>query len=67
MRNVFEYKKPDTIQKARQFWLHLYIQKLRHFTLRNFSRIFEIGIYIQKRMTLRVTLSLYIKKNPDTY
>ena len=54
MQNVFEYKKTDTIQKARQFWLHLYIQKLRHFTLRNFSRIFEIGIYIQKERHLEL-------------
>ena len=32
-RNVFIYKKPDTLQKARQFSLRFYIQKAIHLTL----------------------------------
>ena len=36
MRNVFIYKKLDTFQKARQFPLRFYIQKVIHFTLRDF-------------------------------
>ena len=36
MRNFFIYKNPDTFQKGRQFALRFYIQKARHFTLRNF-------------------------------
>ena len=44
----FIYKKPDTFQKARQFELSFYIQKARHFTLRYFHEIFDVGIYIQK-------------------
>ena len=33
----FYIKKLDTLQKERQFPLRFYIQKARHFTLRNFS------------------------------
>ena len=48
MRNVFIFlqKKPDTFQKARQFPVRFYSQKVVHLTLRNFHEIFEIGIYI---------------------
>ena len=37
IRNVFIYKKSDTLQKARQFLLYFYIQKAIHFTPRDFS------------------------------
>ena len=43
IRDVFKYKKPNTSQKERQFLLRFYIQKYRHFVLRNFHGIFEIG------------------------
>ena len=36
-QHVFMYKNPDTFQKTRQFPFRFYIQKERHFTLRNFS------------------------------
>ena len=42
------YKNPDTIQKAKQFPFHFYIQKAIHLTLQDFHEIFEVGIYIQK-------------------
>ena len=44
----FIYKKYDTLKKARQFPLRFYIQKARHFTLRDFHEIFEVGVYIQE-------------------
>ena len=47
-RNVFIYKNPDTFQKARQFSLRFYKQKAMNLTLRDFHKIFEVGIYIQK-------------------
>ena len=31
------YKNPDIFQKSRLFALRFYIQKVRHFTLRDFS------------------------------
>ena len=34
---TFLYKNPDTSQKARQFALHFYIKKSRHFALRDLS------------------------------
>ena len=37
LRNVFIYKNQDILQKARQFALYFYIQKDRHFKLREFS------------------------------
>ena len=37
LRNVFIYKNSDTFQKSRQFVSRFYIQKVRHFTLRDFS------------------------------
>ena len=37
IRNVFIYKKADTLQKARKCSLRFYIQNSRHFTIRNFS------------------------------
>ena len=41
-------QKPDTFQKARQFPLRFYMQKAIHLSLRDFHKIFEICIYIQK-------------------
>ena len=40
---MFLLKKQDTSQKARQFILRFYMQKSRHFPLRNFHRKIEIG------------------------
>ena len=37
LRDVFICKKPETLQKARQFALRFYIQKSGHFALRDFS------------------------------
>ena len=34
---IYIYKKPDTLQKARQFALRFYSQKAGHFSLRDFS------------------------------
>ena len=31
------YKNTDNLQRERQFALYFYIQKVRHFTLRDFS------------------------------
>ena len=62
MRNVFIYKNPDTFQKARQFALRFYIQKARHFTLRNFSWNFWSWHLYTKIMSLCVTWRFYIQK-----
>ena len=57
-KNVFIYKKPETSQKVRQFLWRFYIQKFRHFALRNFSLNFwnwRRGgghSYMQKQCTL---------------
>ena len=45
---IFIYIKPDTLQKAGQFALRFYIQKSRHFMLRDFHESFEAVIFIQK-------------------
>ena len=65
LRNVFNYKKPDTFQKSRQFPLRFYIQKAINLTLRDFHEIFEVGIYIQKvsHFALR---DVFIYKKLDT-
>ena len=65
MRNVFIYKNPDTLQRARQFPLRFNIQKARHFTLHNFPWIFQVGIYIQKAWHFALR-EVFIYKNPDT-
>ena len=53
---IYIYIKPDTFQKARQFALRFYSQKVRHFRLRGFHDFFEIDSYIYtKIMTLCVT------------
>ena len=65
MCNVFIYKNPDTLPKAIQFALRFYIQKNRHFTLRGFHEILEVGIYIQKVWYFALRdISIY--KKPDT-
>ena len=48
LRTVFIYKKPDTLQKSRQFRLRFYIQKAIHLTLREFHEIFEVRTYMQR-------------------
>ena len=63
--NAFVYKNPDTLQKARQFLLRFYIQKARHFTLRDFHENPEVGIFIQKAWHF-VLCDVFIYKNPDT-
>ena len=61
LRNIFIYKKLDTFQKARQFPLRFYIQKVIHFTLLDFSSIFEVGILYKKHDTFRYVTFLYTK------
>ena len=46
--NRFLYKKPDTLQKSRQFRLRFYIQKSIHLTLQDFHESFVVGTYMQK-------------------
>ena len=62
---TFLYKKPDTFQKTGQFPSRFYIQKSRHFTLRNFYEIFEAGFYIQKSRHFALC-DVFIYKNTDT-
>ena len=72
MRNVFIYKKPDTFQKARQFPLRFYIQKVIHLTLRDFHEIFEWhfalrDVFIYKKLdtsqkTRQFAIRFYIQK-----
>ena len=59
--NVFISKKWDTLQKARQFQLRFNIQKVRHFTLRDFYENSEVGIYIQKAWNFALRDVLYTK------
>ena len=63
--NNFIYKKPDTLQKSRQFPLRFYIQNKDTLRYTIFHEIFEVGIYIQKawQFALREVL---IYKKPDT-
>ena len=57
------YKKPDTLQKARQFALRFYWQKARHFTSRNYLWSFwNRHLYIYKKHdTSRFVTFLYAK------
>ena len=48
MRNVFIYKKPDTLQKARQFPLRFIYKKKDNLRYAIFHENFEFGIYIQE-------------------
>ena len=61
MWNVYTYKKPDTLQKARQFPLRFYIQKDRHFTLRDFSWKFWNWHSYTKSITLCITWRFHIQ------
>ena len=65
LRNVLTYKTPYTFQKARQFPLRFLYTKIISFKLRDFSWIFEVGIFIQKswHFTLR---DVFIYKKLDT-
>ena len=65
LQNPFIYKKPDTLQKARQFSLRFYIQKARHFTLRDFSWKFEAVLYIQKSWHFALG-DVFVYKKLDT-
>ena len=60
---IYMCKKPDTLQKARQYALHFYSQKSRHFTLRNFSlKLRSWHLYIfKKHDTLRYVTFLNTK------
>ena len=60
---VLIYKKPDTFQKTRQFPLRFYIQKARHFMLRDFSWNFQSCHLYTKSMTLCVMWSFIYKKH----
>ena len=62
MRIVFIYKKPKNLQKARHFVLRFYIQKGKHFTLRNFSWNFVNWHVYTKSMKLCVEGCFYIQK-----
>ena len=63
LRDVFIYKNPYTFQKAWQFVLPFYVQKFRHFTLRNFWwNLWNWHLYT-KSMTLYVTWHFYIQKS----
>ena len=61
LRNVYTYKKPETLQKTRQFASRFYIQKDKHFTLRNFLWILQVGIYIQNAWNFVLSEILYTK------
>ena len=64
--DIYIYKNPDTMQKARQCALHFYIQKSRHFPLCGFAWNFEICrggggcCYLQK--TTHFALYFYMQK-----
>ena len=53
MRNVFIYKNPDTLQKARQFTLRCYIKNPYTLSCAIFCEMFEVGIYIQNALINR--------------
>ena len=48
LRYICIYKNQVTLQKSRQFVLHLFVQKAWHFALRDFHGIFEIGGGVEK-------------------
>ena len=60
---IYIYKNSDTLQKARQFALHFYWQKSRHFTLRNFSwKFWNWHLYkYKKHATFPYVKFLYTK------
>ena len=61
-KRLYTYKNPDTSQKSRQFLLRCYIQKARHFTLRDFPWKFWSWYLYTKNMTLCVTWRFYTQK-----
>ena len=61
-KKIFIYKNADILLKARQVGLQFYIQKARHFMLRNFSWNFWGWHLNTKSMTLCGTWRFYIKK-----
>ena len=61
--NVFIYKNPDILKKARQFPSHLYSQKAIRFTLCDFWWNFSSWHLYAKIMTLFVMWSFYIQKS----
>ena len=63
VKHLFIHRNPDSLQKARQFPLRLYIQKASHFTLRNFSWKFWSWHLYTKSMTLCVTWHVYMQKS----
>ena len=60
--NVFIYKNPDNLKKARQFPLRIYIHNARHLRLRDFLWKFWSWHLYTKSMTLCVTWRFYIEK-----
>ena len=58
---VFIHKKPDTLQKARQFPLSFHIKKLDTLRYVIFHEIFEVDIFIQNHDTFRYVIFLYTK------
>ena len=60
MRNVFIYKKPDTLQKSRQFPLHFSIQKSGHFALRDFSLNLKDKTKLHKKLNASYELIFQI-------
>ena len=61
----FLYTKSRHFAKSKKFPVTFYIQKVRHFTLRNFHENVEVGIYIQKARHFAVC-DVFIYKKPDT-
>ena len=60
-RNVFIYKKPNTLQKDRKFCSDILYKNQDTLCYAVFHEIFEVGIYIQKYDTLRYVTFLYTK------
>ena len=61
LRNVYIYKKPDTLQKARKFALHFKIKKPDTLRYAIFHDIFKLAFIYKKRDTLRYVTFLYTK------
>ena len=61
------YTNPDTLQKSRQFVLHFYSQKAKHFTLRYFlMKFLKLAfIYIQKAWHFPLR-DVFIYRKSDT-
>ena len=59
LRNVFIYKKPYLIQKARQFPLRFFIQKKYTLCYRTFHEFLKLVFLYKKHYTLRYVKFLY--------